>query len=118
MVDATLPPYPQWMPKPEPQVAGESARLIIDTIRSLPLTAHSGRIYVHNTATGEAAAALARACERIELAVITDAANCVEHEEHATLDEHDYRHMVMSALAWKAKVAVGECDRIEALWGS
>lgn len=108
--------YPQWMPKPEPTVAGEPARLIIDTIRSFPLTAHSGRMHVHNTSTGEAAAALARAYERTELEVITDAASCAEHEEHGTLDVHDYRHIVLSTLAWKAKVALGEVDRVEALW--
>lgn len=103
--------------KPEPLVGGEPARLILDTIRSFPLSVgYDGNYVVHNTAVGVAREALDRAYGVIELEVLTEAHNCADSAAHKTLDVDEYRHLVLSALAWRAKQALGDMDRAEALW--
>ena len=54
------------MQKTEPLVGGEPARLILDTIRSFPVSVHGIRVIVRGTAIGTAPAALERAYEVVE----------------------------------------------------
>jgi hypothetical protein len=100
-----------------PTVGGEPARLVLDTIRSFPLSLDgSGRVVVHEITSGEAAAAFERAYAAIELEFLVEITRCAHPEEHRTLDERDYRFLVLSDLAWKAKKALGETGRLEAMW--
>lgn len=101
----------------EPLVAGESARLILDTLRGFPLTVEgAGRVVLHDSATGEARAALDRAYERTEMALMMEQAQCSHPEEHRTLGEDDFRDLVLFALACGAKDALGEQDHLDPLW--
>jgi hypothetical protein len=98
-------------------VGGESARAVLHILRSFPLSVDgSGRIVVHNTATGEEAALFRRAYEAVELEVIVKEEHCEEHPAHATLDATDFEWLILNELAWKAKKAVGEAFDIEAPW--
>ena len=96
-------------------VGGEPAAALLATIRAFTLTSHNGLIYFHNTAVGEAAASYARAFDRIELQVLTHAANCSHPEEHATIDEHTYNSLVLDEMVYQCKKALDD-RRVEALW--
>lgn len=101
----------------EPLVGGgEPARLILDTIRSFPLSVRGGRAVTHDIATGVARAALDRAYEVMEMEVIFDAAHCSEDHVHKTVDEHEFRHMVLRELVRRAKKALGESDVVDPIW--
>lgn len=104
------------MQKTEPLVGGESARLILDTIRSFPLTVRGGRAFTHDTATGAARAALDRAYEIVEMQVVVDAAHCTEDHVHKTVDELEFRHMVLRELVRRAKKALGESEVLDPMW--
>jgi uncharacterized cupin superfamily protein len=102
--------------KPEPLVGGEPARLILDTIRSFPLSIRfDGRVEVENTATGEAAEAFARAYEVMELDVMTRQFQCTIHEAHRTVDEHEFRMMVLGAMVIRARVQLDDW-RVDGMW--
>jgi hypothetical protein len=105
-------------PEPrEPIVAGESARLIVDTIRSFPVSVdYAGEIVVHNTATGDAALAFERAYERTELELIVEAEHCREHDAHRTMHPDEFRNLVIQVLMHDAKSALGQSKRLDALW--
>ena len=101
----------------EPQVGGESARIIADTIRSFPVSLTRGGLpRLHNIATSKTRVMIRRAYERIEIEVMDDMANCSCPGEHRTLDVHEYEWLVYTDLMWKAKIALGETSRVEALW--
>jgi hypothetical protein len=103
----------------EPRVGGEPARLIADTIRGFPVSLTLGGLpQLHNIATGEARAAVQRAYDRIERELMEESARCSHPGEHRTLDVHEYEWLVYTDLMWKAKVALGETHRVEALWSS
>lgn len=102
--------------KPEPLVGGEPARLILDTIRSFPLSIRfDGRVDVENTATGEAAEAFARAYEVMELGVMTRQFQCTIHEAHRTIDEHEFRTIVLRAMVVRARVQLDDW-RLDGMW--
>ncbi len=101
----------------DPLVEGESARLIIDTLRSFPLTVGpTGRVVIHDTATGEARAALDRAYLRAEMTFMIDTANCSCPGEHRTLDPDEFRSLVIGTLADDARKALGEEEYLDPLW--
>lgn len=98
------------------QVMGESARAISDLIRSFPISVSTtGRVIV-DTSTADDAPAFARAYERMELVVMTGEMHCTEHEAHATVDELEFKHIVLVELMARAKRALGASDRPDALW--
>lgn len=102
--------------KPEPLVGGESARLILDTIRSFPLSIRfDGRIEVENTASGAAAVAFTRTYEAVELDVMTREFHCTEHEAHRSVDEHEFRMIVLKAMVLRARVGLDDW-RLDAMW--
>lgn len=101
----------------KPLVEGESARLIIDTLRSFPLSVGpTGKVVIHDTATGEARAALDRAYLRAEMTFMIDTANCSCPGEHRTLDPDEFRSLVISTLADDARKALGEEQYLDPLW--
>jgi hypothetical protein len=101
----------------EPQVGGESARLIADAIRSFPVSlTRTGAPQLHNLSTGATRAAVRRAYERIEIELMVESAACDCGGEHRTLDEQEYEWLVYTDLMWKAKSALDETRRIEGLW--
>ncbi|CAN5475969.1 hypothetical protein BH10ACT4_BH10ACT4_13410 [soil metagenome] len=105
------------MPTTDPLVGGESARLIADAIRSFPISlTRSGSPQLHNIATGQTRAMIQRAYERIEIEVMDELAHCGCPGEHRTLDVHEYEWLIYSELMEKAKAALGETGRVEALW--
>jgi hypothetical protein len=99
-----------------PVVGGESARLLLDTIRGFPLSVVGGRVKVHEIGSSQALAAIARSYEIVELEVIIDAEHCTEKHEHKTLDEQEFRHLVLSEIVWQAKVALGEARALDPIW--
>jgi hypothetical protein len=105
------------MPTTDPLVGGEPARLIADAIRSFPISlSRSGAPQLHNIATGQTRAMIQRAYERIEIEVMGELAHCACPGEHRTLDVHEYEWLIYSDLMEKAKAALGETGRVEALW--
>ena len=101
----------------EPLVDGESARLILDTLRSFPLSLGlRGEIVLEDTATGEARAALDRAYERAEMVLMTKEAHCQHAGAHRTVDPDEFRALVIDELAWAAKMALGETAHLDPLW--
>lgn len=100
----------------QPLVGGESARLLLDTIRAFPLSVVGGRVKVHEVGDPEALAAVARAYEIVELQVIVDAEHCAASHEHKTLDEQEFRHMVLSEIVWQAKSVLGERHVLDPIW--
>ena len=100
----------------EPLVGGEPARLILNTIRAFPLTVRSGEVIMLDTSVGEARAAFDRAYEIVELLVMADLAHCSEGHVHRTLDEHEFRHMVVSEMVYLAKKALGESGVPDPVW--
>lgn len=101
----------------EPLVEGESARLIIDTLRSFPLSVGpTGQVVIHDTATGEARAALDRAYPRAEMTFMIDTANCSCPGEHRTLDQEEFRSIVIRSLAENARKVLGEEQHLDPLW--
>lgn len=118
---ATQPPTRATQPEPpeppEPLVEGESARLILDTLRSFPLSlGPRGEIVLDDTATGEARAALDRAYERSEMVLMNKEAHCSHAAAHRTLDPDEFRALVLDELAWAAKTALGETAHLDPLW--
>jgi hypothetical protein len=97
-------------------VGGEPARLLLDTIRGFSLSVSGGRVRVHQAASPAALAAVARAYEIVELEVIIDATHCSEAHEHKTLDEQEFRHIVLSEIVWQAKVRLGETQVLDPIW--
>jgi len=61
---------------------------------------------------------LQRASEQIEIEVMDEMANCNCPGEHRTLDMHEYGWLIYSDLMGKAKFALGETGRVEAMWSS
>lgn len=101
----------------EPLVEGESARLILDTLRSFPLSLGlRGEIVLHDTATGEARAALDRAYERSEMVLMAKEARCEHAAAHRTVDPEEFRALVIDELAWAAKAVLGETAHLDPLW--
>jgi hypothetical protein len=104
-----------------PRAGGELAELVLDTIRSFPLSLDGvGDIVVHDTATGEDADAFARAYERTELKEleITAALDRDDHRCHPLLDPESYRLVILESLAWEAKEALGQTRFLEGMWRS
>lgn len=99
-----------------PLVGGESARLLLDTIRAFPLGVVGGRVKVHEIGSPEALAAVARAYEFVEFEVIVHAEHCSARHEHKTLDELEFRHLVLSEIVWQAKAVLGENNVLDAIW--
>ena len=92
-----------------PLIGGEPARLIYDTIEQFSMSIDpDGRIELHNTATGERAAAFARAYAVVEMEVLTGIENCPCPEDHEAMDPVEYRMMVIHAMADDARVLLGE----------
>ena len=109
------------LPEPclEPLVGGEPARLLANAIRSFPVSLSSvGAPRLHNIATGQTHAMIQRAYERVEIEVMEDMARCGRPGEHRTLDVHEYEWLIYTNLMWRVKVALGETNRVEALWSS
>ena len=102
----------------QPLVGGESARLLLDTIRGFPLSVSSGRTTYEQTGSPAGLAALRRAYEIVELQVIVDAANCREPHVHATVDEAEFRHIVLREIVRQAKRALGESHVLDPIWQS
>ena len=100
----------------EPLVGGESARLILNTIRSFPVSVHGIRVIVRETAIGEARAALQRAYEVIEREVIAELDSCSHPHEHPTLSPQEFRRFVLREMFGEAKHLLGECHVIDSLW--
>lgn len=100
----------------QPLVGGEPARLLLDTLRGFPLSVSGGRARVHRIADPATLAALARAYEVVELEVIIDAANCTEAHVHKTLDEEEFRHLVLSEIVRQAKRVLGETHILDPIW--
>ena len=71
---------------------------------------------VHDAATGDSAAAFARAYEQVELQLITEAARCADPGAHGLVHQEDYRFVALSVLASSAKEALGETDRVDGIW--
>jgi hypothetical protein len=68
-------------------VGGEPAELILQTVRSFPLSLdYAGRIVVHETAIGAAAERFRRAYERVELELLEREERCPDKASHRTLD--------------------------------
>ena len=106
-------------PQSSPLVGGEPALLLANAIRSFPISlSTTGAPRLHNIATGQTLAMIQRAYERIEIEVLDEMTDCSRPGEHRTLDVHEYEWLIYSDLMWKAKVALGETDRVEALWSS
>src|SRR5580693_8907362 len=98
-------------------VGGESAELILRTVREFPLSLDfAGRIVLHNTATGEAAASLQRAYERNELEVMTREEHCPFKAQHRTTDAATFSWMVITDLMIEARIAANEFGQLDALW--
>ena len=105
--------------KSEPLVGGESARVIADTIRALPIEVTTfGRVIVDTTSVIGPDAAFTRAYERIELAVMAEETHCSERGAHRTMDDIEFRQIVLADLMWRAKRALGETGRVDGLWMS
>ena len=100
----------------EPLVGGESARLILNTIRSFPVSVHGIRVVVRETAIGTARAALERAYEVVEREVIADLALCSKAHEHPTLSPEEFRRLVLREMFHEAKYVLGESRVIDSLW--
>ncbi len=100
----------------EPLVGGESARLIVNTIRSFPVSVHGIRVVVRETAIGTARATLERAYEVVEREVIADLALCAKAHEHPTLSPQEFRRYVLREMVYEAKLALGESHVIDSLW--
>ncbi len=49
---------------------------------------------------------------------MTEAAHCSHPGEHRTLDEQEFIFLALSSLMERAKAAIGESDRPDALWMS
>ena len=112
-------PYPQTSAEPhtEPMVGGEPARLLADAICSFPVSlSSSGAPRLHNIATGQTRAMIQHAYERIEIEVMHDRANCSCPGEHRALDVREYEWLIYSDLMGKAKIALEEAGRVDALW--
>jgi hypothetical protein len=98
-------------------VGGEPADLILKTVRSFPLSLdYSGRIVLHETATGAAAESFQRAYERVELDVITREDRCPRRASHRTLDATQYRWVILTALMVEARISANEMEQPDALW--
>lgn len=97
-------------------VGGESARLILDTIRGFPLSVSGGRVNIHQIASPTRMAALGRAYELVEFEVMVDVARCSAGHEHRTLDEDEFRHMVLSEMVRQAKEVLGETPVLDPIW--
>ena len=104
------------MQKTEPLVGGEPARLILDIIRSFPVSVHGIRVIVRETAIGEARAALERAYEVVERDIITGLARCSKSHEHPTLSPQEFRRFVLREMFYEAKCALGQTHVIDSLW--
>jgi hypothetical protein len=100
----------------QPLVGGEPARLLLDTIRGFPLSVSGGRVNIHQVANPTGMAALDRAYEIVELEVMTDLAHCGAGHEHRTLDEDEFRHLVLSEIVRQAKEVVGESLILDPIW--
>jgi len=100
-----------------PLVGGEPADLIVQIIRSFPVTAGPlGDLIFENTATGERLAAFTRAYEQIELQVLAREAHCSHRFEHKTLDVEQYRSIMLRELMHEAKKALGTLEDFDPLW--
>lgn len=100
----------------QPLVGGEPARLLLDTIRGFPLTVSNGRVKYQQIGSPAGLAALGRACEIVELKVIIDLAHCTEHVSHRTLDEEEFRHIVLIEIVRQSKRALGESHILDPIW--
>ena len=100
----------------QPLVGGEPARLFADAIRSFPVSlSTSGAPQLHNVATGQTRAMLPARLRAMEIEVTHELVNCSCAGEHRTLDLHEYEWLIYSDLMGKAKIALGETGRVEAL---
>jgi hypothetical protein len=100
----------------QPLIGGESARLLLDTIRGFPLSVSGGRVNIHQIASPAAQRTLQRAYEAIEIEVMIDLAHCGARHEHRTLDEDEFRHLVLSEVVRQAKEALGEAHLLDPIW--
>jgi hypothetical protein len=99
-----------------PTAGGELAELVLDTLRDFTLSVDGvGDIVVHDTASGEAAEAFARAYAQTELKEL-ELADTTEHRCHPQLHPDDYRLVILESLAWEAKEALGQITVIEGMW--
>ena len=100
----------------QPLVGGEPARLLLDTIRGFPLSVSGGRVKIHQIASPTRMASLARAYEIVEIEVMVDRARCSAEHEHRTLDEDEFRHLVLSEIVCQAKDVLGESRVLDPIW--
>lgn len=102
----------------QPLVGGESARLVLDTIRGFPLSVSNGRTTYELIGSPAGMAALSRAYECVEREVIVEAEQCTTHLSHRTVDEEEFRHIVLRGIVRRAKLALGERHVLDPIWES
>lgn len=98
-------------------VGGESARLILETLRSFPVAVGpDGRMKFEDTSQGDVRDMLDRALAVVELEALTRCHRQCPPGAHRTMDEAEYRLMMLLELGARAKAALGEGDVVEVFW--
>ena len=101
----------------EPLVGGEPARLILAALRSFPVVVGpDGRMAFEDTSRGGTREMIERALAVVELEALTRCHRLCPPGAHRTMDEAEYRLMMLLELGRRAKVALGEQDTVEVFW--
>ena len=92
--------------------------MLLEIIRSFPLSVENGVIEVRNTATGSDLKMFQRAWEGAEIEVLRLEQKCEQKEAHRTLDAWMFNRLALNVLVDKLLIATEMRDPGDLLWAA
>jgi hypothetical protein len=98
-----------------PTVGGQSARLLLDTIRSFPLRVTANRVDVVDTASEPGRSAIDQAFPHVLHDIVRSPSTCADAKEHAQLDPDLWRWLVLVEMVRRCKAVLRD-RHFDAIW--